>query len=62
MDPKKYKKVLDLKDPSNRRELQGILDVLTLLSKFCLEFAYWLSTMSEWEGENALQRWKDTHT
>jgi len=37
MDPKKRKKPLDFKVPSNRRELRGILGVIIFLSKFCLE-------------------------
>jgi len=39
MDPKKIKKVLDFKVPSNRRELRSILDIVIFLSKFCLELA-----------------------
>jgi len=39
MDPKKYKKVLDFKVPSNHRELRGILGVVIFLSKFCPELA-----------------------
>jgi len=41
MDPKKRKKVLDFKVPSNRRELRGILGVIIFLSKFCPELASW---------------------
>jgi len=62
MDPKKCKKVVDFKVPSNRRELQGILDVVIFLSKFCPELAGWSSTLSELQGENTLCRWTDTHT
>jgi len=35
MDPKKRKRVLDFKIPSNRRELQDILGIIIFLSKFC---------------------------
>jgi len=52
-DPKKYKKVLDFKVPSKRRELLGTLGVVILLSKFCPELASWSSTLSELQGENA---------
>jgi len=62
MDPKKRKKVLDFKVPSNRRELQGILGVSIFLSKFCLELASWSSTLSELQGENAPWRCTDTRT
>jgi len=47
MDPKKFKKVLDFKVPSNRRELRGTLGVVIFLSKFCPELASWSSTLSE---------------
>jgi len=53
MDPKKIKKVLDFKVPSNRRELRGILGVVIFISKFCSELASWSSTLSELQGENA---------
>jgi len=62
MDPKKHKKVLDFKVPSNLRELRGILGVVIFLSKFCPELASWSSTLSELQGENAAWRWTDTHT
>jgi len=62
MDPKKRKKVLAFKVPSNRRELRGILVLVILLSKFCSELASWSSTLSELQGKNALWRWMDTHT
>jgi len=62
MDPKKSKKVLDFKVPSNRRELRGILSVVIFLSKFCPELASWSSTLSELQGENAPWRGTDTHT
>ena len=62
MDPKKRKKVLDFKVPSNRRKLRGILGVVILLSKFCPELASWSSTLSELQGENTPWRWTDTHT
>jgi len=62
MDPKKCKKVLDFKVPSNRRELRGILGVVIFLGKFCPELASWSSTLSELQGENAPWRWTDTHT
>jgi len=62
MDPKKRKKVLDFKVPSNRRELRGILSVVIFLNKFCPELASWSSTLSELQGENAPWRWTDTHT
>ena len=62
MDPKKHKKVLDFKVPSNCRELRGIRDVVIFISKFCLELASWSSTLSEVQGENAPWRWTDTHT
>jgi len=52
MDPKKGKKVLDFKVSSNRRELQGILSLIMLLSKFCPELVSWSSTLSELQGEN----------
>jgi len=39
MDPKKRKKVLDFKVPSNRRELRGILGIVIFLSKVCPELA-----------------------
>jgi len=61
MDPKKRKKLLDFKVPSNRRELRGILGVVIFLSKFCAELASWSSTLSELQGENAPWRWTDTH-
>jgi len=51
MDPKKRKKVLDFKVPSNHWELWGILRVVIFLSKFCLELAFWSSTLSELQGE-----------
>jgi len=60
--PKKRKKVLDFKVPSNRRELRGILGVVTFLSKFCPEFASWSSTLWELQGKNAAWRWTETHT
>jgi len=47
IDPKKRKKVLNFKVPSNRRELRGILSVVIFLSKFCPELASWSSTLSE---------------
>jgi len=53
MDPKKRKKVLDFKVPSNHWELRGILGVVIFLSKFCPELASWSSTLSELQGENA---------
>jgi len=62
MDPKKRKKVLDFKVPSNRWELGGILGIVILLSKFCPELASWSSTVSELQGENAAWGWTDTHT
>jgi len=62
MDPKKRKKVLDFKVPSNRPELRGILGVVIVLSKFCPELASWSSTLSELQGENAPWRCTDTHT
>jgi len=62
MDPKKRKKALDFKVPSNHRELRGILVVVIFLSKFCPELASWSSTLSELQGENAPWRWTDTHT
>jgi len=62
MEPKKRKRVLDFKVPSNRRELQGILGVVILLSKFCPELASWSSTLSELQGESVRWRWTDTHT
>jgi len=62
MDPKKRKKVLDFKVPSKRWELWGILCVVIFLNKFCPELAFWSSTLSELQGENALLRWTDTHT
>jgi len=62
MDPKKHKKVLDFKVPSNRGELRGILGVVLFLSKFCPELASCASTLSELQGENAPWRWTDTHT
>jgi len=62
MDPKKRKKVLDFKVPSNRRELRGILGIVIFLSKFCPELASWSSTLSELQGENAPWKWTDTHT
>jgi len=62
MDPKKRKKVLDFKVPSNCQELRGILGVVIFLSKFCLELAFWSSTLSQLQGENAPWRWMDTHT
>jgi len=62
VDPKKHKKVLDFKVPSNHRELGGILSVVIFLSKFCPELASWSSTLSELQGENVPWRWTDTHT
>ena len=62
MDPKKHKKVLDFKVPSNGRELRGILAVVIFLSKFCPELASWSSTLSELQGENSPCRWMVTHT
>jgi len=62
MDPKKHKKVLDFKFPSNRWKLWGIVGVVIFLSKFCLELASWSSTLSELLGENAPWRWRDTYT
>jgi len=62
MDPMQHKKVLDLKVPSNHRELQRILGVVIFLSKFYPELASWSSTLSELQGENAPWRWADTHT
>jgi len=62
MDPKKRKKVLDFKVPSNYRELRGIPSLVIFLSKFCAELASWSSTLSELQGENAPWRWTDTHT
>ena len=62
MDPKKGKKVLDFKVSSNRRELQGILSLIMLLSKFCPELVSWSSTLSELQGENTPWRWTETHT
>jgi len=50
MDPKKRKKVLDFKVPSDRRELRGILGVVIFLSKFCPELASWSGTLSECHG------------
>jgi len=47
MDPKKRKKVLDFKVPSNSRELRDILGVVIFLSNLCLELASWSSTLSE---------------
>jgi len=41
MDPKKCKRVLDFKVPSNHQELQGILDVVIFLDKFCPELVSW---------------------
>jgi len=35
MHPKKRKKVMDFKVPSNRQELRDILGVVIFLSKFC---------------------------
>jgi len=62
MHPKKRKKVLDFKVPSNCREFRGILGVVIFLSKFCPELASWSSTLSELQGENAPWRCTDTHT
>jgi len=62
VDPKKRKKVLDFKVPSNHRELRGILGVVIFLSKFYPELASWSSTLSELQGENARWRWTDTDT
>jgi len=62
MDPKKHKKVLDFKVPSNRWELRGILGVVIFLSNFCPELTSWSSTLSELQGENAPLRWTDTYT
>jgi len=62
LDPKKGKKVVDFKVPSNCQELRGILGIVILLSKFCPELAPWSSTLSELQGENAPWRWTDTHT
>jgi len=62
MDPKKRKKVVDFKVPSNHRELQGILGIVIFLNKACLELASWSSTLPELQGENELWRWMDTHT
>jgi len=62
MDSKKHKKVLDFKVLSNHWELRGILGVVILLSKFCLELASWSRTLSELQGENAPWRWIETHT
>jgi len=62
IDPKKHKKVLDFKVPSNRWELRGILGIVIFLSKFCPELASWSSTLSELQGENVPWRWTDTHT
>jgi len=62
MDPKKHKKVLDFKVPSNHPELRGILGVVIFLSKFCLKLASCSSTLSELQGENAPWRWTDTQT
>jgi len=62
MDPKKHKRVLDFKVPSNRRELRGKLCVVIFLTKFCPELASWSSTLSELEDENASWRCTDTHT
>jgi len=62
INPKKCKKLLDFKVPSNRRELRGTLGVVIFLSKFCPELASWSSTLSELQGENAPWRWMDTDT
>jgi len=62
IDPKKRKKVLDFKVPSNCRELQGILGIGIFLSKFCAELVCWSNTLSELQGENAPWRWTDTYT
>jgi len=62
MDPKKRKKVLEFKVPNSRRELRGIVGIFIFLHKFCLEFAFWSSILSELQGENAPWRWTDTHT
>jgi len=62
MDPKKRKKVLDFKVPSNCWELRGILSIIIFLRKFCSELASWSSTLSELQDENVLWRWTDTHT
>jgi len=61
MDPKKCKKVLQFKVPSNRKELQGIRDVVIILCKLCLELASWSSTLSKLQGQNAPWRWMDIH-
>jgi len=61
IDPKKRKKVLDFKVPSNRGELRGILGIVIFISKFCPELASWSSTLSELQGKNAPWRWTDTH-
>jgi len=61
-DPKKRKKVLDFKVPSNRWELRGILGNVIFPSMFCPELASCSSTLSELQGENAPWRWTDTHT
>jgi len=47
MDPKKLKKVLNFKVPSDRQELWDILGVVIFLRKFCPELASWSSTLSE---------------
>jgi hypothetical protein len=62
MNLRKHKKVLDFKVPSKRCELRGILGVVIFLNKFCPELASWSITLSEVQGENGPQRWKDTHT
>ena len=62
MDPKKRKKVLEFKVPSNYQELRGILGVVIFLSKFGPELASWSSTLLEMQGENASWRRTDTHT
>jgi len=61
MDPKKRKKVLNFKVPSKRRDMRGILGISIFLSRFCPELAFWSSTLSEGQGENAPWRWPDTH-
>jgi len=56
MDPKKRKKVLDFKVPSNHRELRGIHGVDIFLSKLSLELASWSSPLSKLQVENRLWR------
>jgi len=62
LDPKKGKKVLNFKVPSNHRELQGKLGVVIFLNKFSAEIVSWWSSVLELQGENAPCRWMDTHT